>query len=150
MDNYLTNSEICEIIRKIINILDNNISIEKFEQYTQLTRYTVRGPDLQWFNNHGILDKGLDIFVKDSYAITNYNIDIVNFNMFSWYCLYDFIPYVVDIYNKNKYDIEYKNKYDIEYCDTNKIQYLNGYPDLIYASDNDILEYYITVFIKMI
>jgi len=143
MDNYLTNSEICEIIRKIINILNNNIIIEQTEQEPiQLARYTVRGPDFQWFNNHGILERGLEIFINNNNTITGYNIDIVNFNMFSWYSLYDFIPYVVDIYNKVKYDIKY--------CDTNKIQYLNGYPDLIYASENDTLEYYITVFIKML
>jgi hypothetical protein len=141
MDNYLTNSEICEIIRKIVNILNNNISIEKSKQESiQLARYSVRGPDFQWFNNHGILERGLEILINNNNTITGYNIDIVNFNMFSWYSLYDFIPYVVDIYNKVKYDIEYS--------DINKIKYLNGYPDLIYASENGILEHYIVIFIK--
>ena len=138
MDNYLTNSEICEIIKKIINILNSNNNIENSElSCLKLTRYTVRGPDFQWFNNHDILDKGLKIFIKDNHTIADYNI---NFNMFSWYSLYDFIPYIVDIYNKYKYDIGYN--------ETNKIKYINGYPDLSYASDNDILEYYIVMFMK--
>lgn len=144
MDNYLTNSEICEIIRKIINILNNDNNIVNPEQETlqfpRIARYTVRGPDFQWFNNNDILDNGLGIFMNDSNAMNNYNINVINFNMFSWYCLYDFIPYVVDIYNK------YKN--DIGYNETNKIKYINGYPDLRYASNNGMLEYYLIMFIK--
>lgn len=144
MDNYLTNFEICKIIRNIINILNNDNNTVKPEQETlqfpQLARYTVRGPDFQWFNNNNILDKGLEILIKDSNAMNNYNIDIINFNMFSWYSLYDFIPYVVNIYNKYK-DV-------IGYNESNAIKYINGYPDLKYASENNILEHYIVIFIK--
>lgn len=141
MDNYLNNSEICEIIKKTINILNGNINIKKSEQdHLQLARYTVRGPDFQWFNYHGILDQGLEIFIRDRNRNTGYNISVINFNMFSWYCLYDFIPYVIDIYNKYKYEIGYN--------ETDKIKYLDGYPDLNYASDNNMLEYYIVMFIK--
>lgn len=141
MDNYLTNSEICEIIKKTINILNGNINIKKSEQdHLQLARYTVRGPDFQWFNYHGILDQGLEIFIRDSETDAICNISVINFNMFSWYCLYDFIPYVIYIYNKYKYDIGYN--------ETDKIIYLDSYPDLIYASDNNMLEYYIVMFIK--
>jgi hypothetical protein len=141
MDFYLTNTEICEIIKRIVNILNSTINSESVSEPESIARYTVRGPDFQWFNNHGILDKGIEIFINNNINTNfSYNIDIINFNMFSWYSLYDFIPYIVDIY--------YECKDEIGYNETNTIIYNNGYPDLKYASENNYLDYYIIMFIK--